>query len=87
MLRALEMVPASLGSETINFCSSEDFDFLLFFSLEDSPVEDEDEGMDSERKFFRVSESRPSWRAVMSSTAEAVDWNRWMASRLRLIES
>ena len=74
MLNALEIVPANLGSETMSFCSKDDdLDFLLFF--EDSPPvdEDEDEGMDSERKFFKVSERRPSWMAVMSSTAEAVD--------------
>jgi hypothetical protein len=57
MLKALEMVPANLGSETINFCSSEDLDFLLF--LEDSPADDE-EGMELVRKFLRVSERRPS---------------------------
>jgi hypothetical protein len=77
------MVPANLGSETMSFCSrDEDFDFLLFF--DDSPLDEEEEGMDSERKFLRVSERRPSWMAVISSTAEAVDWNRWMASRFRL---
>ena len=74
MLNALEIVPANLGSETMSFCSKDDdddLDFLLFF--EDSPPVDEDEGMDSDRKFFKVSERRPSWMAVMSSTAEAVD--------------
>ena len=74
MLRVLLIVPANFGSETINFCSIADLLFLLFL-----PSAPPAAAMDEVRNSCSEDESRPSWIAVISSTAEAVDANRWMA--------
>jgi hypothetical protein len=64
----------SLGSETTNISSS--FFFFFFFSPSAaSPLPP----VTSTRNLDSESVNRPSWIAVRSSTAVAVDVNRWIA--------
>ena len=68
----------SFGSDTMSISSN--FFFFFFFSPSASPAPP----IASIRNFDNVSVSRPSWMAVRSSTAVAVEVNRWIAWTLSL---
>jgi hypothetical protein len=74
---AIDHYLPSLGSETMSISSSFFFFFFLSPSSAPPPVA-------STRNFDRVSVNRPSWTAVRSSTAVAVDVKREMAWTLSL---
>jgi len=68
----------SLGSETTSISSTFDLSFFFFLPSSAEPPTASERNLDSE------SVNRPSWMAARSSTAVAVDVNRWMAWTLRL---